>query len=280
MTIFRQFAPALFGAVFAALFASTHEAPAAQPAGSGTDARPPLIDGFDVRMDAIATNEEILRQPNLWVMEVTFKPMRMRWVNLKDPKTGKTKRELIWYLVYKAVNRPLDRRQPKLDTVPRNIQDTPPKPLFVPEFTLVGTDGGERKIYPDVIIPAAQADILKREARYPRQPRLRNSIELIGEVPPATPETAKKENAVYGVAMWRGVDPETDFFTVYMSGFSNGYRKAGGLTYYKTIMQKYKRPGDRFFQTEAEIERDGDAQWIDWPSDTPAGKKPAPKKGS
>ncbi|MFQ5731479.1 MAG: hypothetical protein ACE5KM_05955 [Planctomycetaceae bacterium] len=274
MTILRRFLAALSGTGLVVGLAANGVSQDAQPAAGATAERPPLTNGFEVRLDAVATNEEIFRQPNLWVMEVTFKSMRMRWVRLKDPKTGKTKRELIWYLVYKAVNRPLDRRTPKVDTKPRNIEDTPPRLLFVPELTLVGTDGGARKIYPDVIIPAAQADILKRESRYAHQPVLKNTVEITGEIPAATPENAAKENAVYGVAMWRGVDPETDFFTVYMSGFSNGYRKQGGLVYRKVIVQKFQRPGDRFFQTEAEIKRDGDAKWIEWPSDTPAKTAP------
>ncbi len=47
-------------------------------------------------------------------------------------------------------------------------------------------------------------------------------------VPPATPEDKGDENAIYGVAMFRGVDRETDFFTIYMAGFSNGYRYVDG----------------------------------------------------
>ena len=256
-----------------ALFATSR---ASAQGGTAAKERAPLTDGFEVRVDAIATNEEILRQPNLWVMEVTFKSMRMRWIHLKDPKTGQTKRELIWYLVYKAVNRPLDRRKPKEDTKPRNIEDAPPSVLFVPEFTLVATDGGRRTIYPDIVLPQAQADILKRESRYPGQPKLKNCLQAIGSVPAETPEGAKKENAIYGVAIWRGVDPKTDFFEIYMSGFSNGYRNQGKLVYRKTIVQKFARPGDEFFQNEAEIKRDGDAKWIEWPSDSVA--KPPAKK--
>jgi len=216
------------------------------------------------RIDAIATNEEILRQKSLWVMEVTFKPMRMRWVTFTDPKTGKKERELIWYLVYKAVNRPLDRRKDTSNSKPNNPGDPVPPLMFVPEFTLVATDGGQRKIYHDQIIPKAYREILKRESRY-EQPRLKHSVSAAGPVPPASPIGAEGESAIYGVAMWRGVDPDTDFFTVYMSGFSNSFDTVGELRGNKTIVHKYQRPGDRFFQTEKEFEEVSDGRIPAWP---------------
>ena len=147
-------------------FAATAGAQNAPPAAK----RAPLINGFEVRLDPVVTNEEMNRQPDLWVMEVTFKSMRMRWIDMTDPKTGRKTREPVWYLVYKAVNRPIDRRKDTANTRPQNVEDAVPRSLFVPEFTLVGTDGGTRKIYNDVLFPRAQAAINKREARYPHQP--------------------------------------------------------------------------------------------------------------
>ena len=241
--------------------------------------RPPLRNGFSIRLDAESTNAEILRQDQLYVMEVTFKPMRMRWVSLTDPKTGVKKREVIWYLVYKAVNRPLDRRVDQSDTKPKNTEDKIPPILFVPEFTLVTTDGDRRKIYPDTIIPQALADIVKRESKPHRKLTLKDSVGNVGPVPAVTAETAATENAVFGVAMWRGIDPETDFFTVYIGGFSNAFKTVGGISYQKTIVQKYQRPGDRFFLTETEISRDGDPKWIYWPEDIAASvEKPTAKQ--
>lgn len=235
--------------------------------GANTDPRK-LIDGFEVRLDAIATGNEIERQDDLWVMEVTFKSMRMRWVMMTDPKTKQKKREVIWYLVYKAVVRPMDQRKDTTGIEPQNTEDKLPASLFVPEFILRTTDEGSQKTYHDVVLPEAQIDILmNREQRYKRQPYLKNTVEAIGEIPAATPFDAKKENAIYGIVTWRGVDPDTDYFEVYMSGFSNGYLKQNGMILRKTIVQKYKRPGDRFLQTEKEISRDGEPRWIYWPDD-------------
>ena len=47
---------------------------------------------------------------DIWVFEVRYKPLRMIRVNVTDPKTGEKSRELIWYLVYRAVLRPQERR--------------------------------------------------------------------------------------------------------------------------------------------------------------------------
>jgi hypothetical protein len=308
---------ALLGGFFAIVTATA----AAQAPGAGGSVRGPLTNGFQVRLDPASTNEEILRQDQLYVMEVTFKPMRMRWVYLTDPRTGVKKREVVWYLVYKAVNRPLDRRADTSNLRPRNVEDPVPRMMFVPEFTLVATDGGKRVAYHDVVIPEALADIRKRESKPHRRLVLKDSVNVVGPVPPVTPETAKTDNAVYGVAMWRGVDPDTDFFTVYMSGFSNAFMNraaaerltqpqlaeidvglggkpqeaaamkkdellrrlfpggaGNGIIYRKTIVQKYQRPGDRFFLTETEISRDGDPQWMYWPEDFTGGGKGKPPK--
>lgn len=291
----------------------------AQAPAAGAGVRAPLANGFQVRLDAEANSEEIVRQEQLYVMEVTFKPMRMRWVYVTDPKSGVKKREVILYLVYKAVNRPLDRRVDTSGTKPKNVEDVVPKMMFVPEFTLVATDGGKRVPYHDVVIPEALADIRNRESKPYRKVELKDTVNIVGPVLPPAPETAKTENAIYGVATWRGIDPDTDFFTVYMSGFSNAFldRAAAGkltqpqlvdiyvglggnrnaaaamkkdellarlfpagakkIVYRKTIVQKYQRPGDRFFLTETEINRDGDPHWMYWPDDSDGGKIVAPK---
>jgi hypothetical protein len=247
----------------------------AQPAGVTTQIQPktvlpqPLIDGFEVRIEAIANGEEMKRQEDLWVMEITFKSMRMRWVNITDPKTKIKKREAVWYLVYKAVVRPMDHRKDVKGVIPQNLEDPIPLSLFVPEFLLQTTDSDSSKIYHDTIIPEAQADILKnREKRYARQPHLKNTVEIVGPIPAATPYNAKVENAIYGIVTWRGVDPRTDYFKVYMTGFSNGFNVQNGVVLRKTIVQKYKRPGDEFFQTEKEISRDGEPVWTYWPDDS------------
>ena len=229
--------------------------------------------GFDLTLEATATGKELTAQTDLWVMEVSFKPMRMIWVDLTDAKTGKKSRELVWYLVYKAVNRTLQRRQDTSDTTPVNDNDPAPKQFFVPEFTLVTKDGGVQKIYADRILPEAQAAIIERERR-----DLKNSVQVVRAIPTPTPAGAQSKNTIYGVVTWRNIDDETDFFTIHMTGFSSGKRLLRGpdgkpLALRRTIMQEYWRPGDELAQREGEIRRKGQTKWMyrpDEAKDAPA----------
>lgn len=245
-----------------------------------------LENGFQVRLLPAATINEMQKQEQLFEMEVTFKSMRLRWVELTDPKTGEKKRELIWYLVYRAVNRPLNRPEDTTMRKPVNTHDDPPTPTFIPRFMLLTqrSENGATRSYRDSIIPEALKVINKRESRYEGQPSLKHNVAISGPVPAVTPAGAAKENAVYGVAMWRDVDPQADYVSVAISGFSNAYIEKGGLTYRKMILMKFKRPGDEFFQSEAEFDRiDADdrndsksyyPRWIYVPDDTPPEKIP------
>lgn len=224
-----------------------------------------LTGGYAGRAPATVTGDELGRQTNLWVLEVDFKPMRMIPVEVTDPRTGKKAREWIWYMAYRAINRPVERRADETDTEPQNDYDVQPqRPLFVPEFTLLTsvTEGGPTEILRDTIIPEAEPLIRAREKR-----ELKNSVSVVREIPEVTPVGAAAEDVIYGVAIWRGVDPETDFFTVFMSGFSNGYRVTRGpddkpLIERRIVMQEFWRPGDRFDQQEVEIRLKGDPTWL------------------
>ncbi len=199
---------------------------------------------FPLVAPVVATGEELGAQPRLWIMEVHFKPVRMVPVVFTDPKTGRKHTENIWYIVYKAINRKLPFKQDQIPTEelkiqfesdkdqlleltrPFNDDDVEPVPqMFVPIFTLRTddlTNGKEvEETYQDVILPEAQAAIQQREgAKY------KNSVEIMQIVPdPVAKDAANPEaNAIYGMAMWRGVDRETDYFTITMTGFSNAYR--------------------------------------------------------
>ncbi|NOX54825.1 MAG: DUF4339 domain-containing protein [Planctomycetes bacterium] len=190
-------------------------------------------EGFDITIPATATAQELNYQYNFWVLEVHLKSLRMIQVPLPDPKTGTVRKELVWYLPYKVIRRPLADDESKADLEPANRFDPEPTPpIFAPEFLLVTEDNDAQKRYPDQIIPQAQAAIIKRERR-----ELKNSVEIIGPLPPVTPPGAEKENALYGVAMWRGIDPDTDYFTIYLMGFSNGYKYVRGPVSYEQLKQ-------------------------------------------
>jgi hypothetical protein len=221
-----------------------------------------LQEGFDVVVPADPAGEEITAQSNMWMLEVSLKPMRMIWVDVTNPETGKKEPQLIWYLVYKAVPRPLPQQQGGADIKPVNDEDVPPPPMFVPEFTLVTNDEGAEAVHQDVILPEAQVAINRREKRV-----YKNPVEIAGQLPQPTPEGQESPSPLYGIAMWRAIDPDTDHFTVYMTGFSSGYQlgktpDGGIVAQRKTIEQQFWRPGDRFDATEIEIRRRGAPRWI------------------
>ena len=218
-------------------------------------------EGFDHIITPQIEGFERTTQPNLYVLEVQAKPLRIIWTEITDPKTGEKKTEQIWYLAYRVINRPF-RKPAEDDSKPVNQLDPEPgPPYFVPSFTLVTNDDDQSTTHQDIVLPEAQIAINERERR-----EFKNSVEIVGPIPPSTSGDATDDQMLFGVATFRGVDPKTDRFTIYMSGFSNGYRKAEGpngpIVERKTIMQKFWRPGDQFDVNFREFRFDGDPQWI------------------
>ena len=88
--------------------------------------------------------------------------------------------------------------------------------------------------------------------------------------------------AVYGVAIWSDVDPETDYFKVEMSGFTNAYRLPPGQdatrAEQKVFVQWFGRPGDRFNENEQEFrfdDEDHPPRWMYLPRESPAEVDPS-----
>lgn len=188
--------------------------------------------GFKTKLDVSVSGPELLENPDLWMFEVQTKPLRMQRMKFKDPKTGQQVHEWIWYLVYRVINRELDRKVDNSNTLPANDEDERPQLWFVPRITLVTDDNGEQKMYPDKSLPEVQKQLSVREGL-----TLRNSIEMSGSPPKLTPKDGGTENAAYGVAIWRGIDPRTDYFSIYMNGFSNSYKYVRGPVSWDQLQQ-------------------------------------------
>ena len=223
-----------------------------------------LSRGFDATAPAIATAEE-LAPGDLWVMQVDFKPMRLIEIETRDPQTGEKRTDTIWYVMYRAMNKPLKTPAKDEDKTPVNNYDAPPgPPLLIPEFELVSDDNNVQRVYRDVVIPEAVAAIARREMRgTDQQNQLKNSVEIVQPVPAAS----ERPQPIYGVATFRGVDPTTDNFKVYASGFSNGYRQIKGPDGKPVILRReiaidYWRPGDEFDLTEREFRFRTQPRWI------------------
>ena len=213
-----------------------------------------IAPGVETVAAPLITGAERNAQPDIWAMEVNFKPVRMIQADVTNPKTGKTSRELVWYLAYRALIRAAS-----------GISDSgkpEDRPIFVPDFLFVVESRRGVERYEDRIIPAAQAAINKRE-----RIDYKNSVEIVGPLPKITPDRSRLLKSLDGVAMWTGIDPDVVNFTIYMSGFSNGYKVEQGpngeeVVLRRTLAQKFWRPGDRFDQHEEEIRLKDDPFWI------------------
>lgn len=195
--------------------------------------------GFDYEVPAYATGEERQAQDNLWVMSLRFKSVRMMELQVTDPKTKQPRTDLVYYLVYEATNREIERNAEDVQTTPANDFDAPPGPeLFVPEITLVVedevTDANARSQFSrelrDEVIPEAQRRIQVRE-----KTRLINTVQAVGSVPAIVKKDDPNPTSFYGVVMFRNVDPEMDYFRLVLSGFSNGYKLVKGPVSYDDL---------------------------------------------
>ncbi|MEQ9406729.1 MAG: hypothetical protein RIK87_03345 [Fuerstiella sp.] len=249
--------------------------------------RAPLDTGF-VRTSSIAmTVDEMLGSnkrrtpdepilgpgyPDLTIAEVQYKPVRYRRMEVTDPATGQVRLELVWYMVYRVIPRDctelagdsrddLIRKLSDANVLPQNTIDEPTRfPLQIPRFVLRTEDAGIQQEYVDEVNLEIQRNVLRREFRNRAAGlRLLNSVQTTTEVVDSVSVDApdQLEKAMYGVAVWRDVDPTTDYLTVTMTGFSNAYRirQEGGETIveHKVIEQRFGRPGDEFNQQEDEF---------------------------
>jgi hypothetical protein len=239
--------------------------------------------GFAKRLPAYASGEERNRQTDLRVMEVQFKPMRMTWVELTNPKTGQKERKAVWYLVYRAITRPTPARADETDTRPINTVDPAPKPVdFMPEFTLTTYDDPKNpiplEIHQDQVLPevlAAIRAVEQRPAAAFANRGIENSLSVVQPFPTAIAEDAPAEDQdwIYGVATWTGVDPKTDYFQVTMRGFANAFELKPGpdgemQPWRKVIVQKFASRGDEFDPNQREFEFDGEPNWEYQPDET------------
>lgn len=165
----------------------------------------------------------------IWVLDFAFRPLRITTV---EDERG---RRDVHYMYYQVINKTGEPR------------------MFVPQFTLV-TDTGRR--YEDTVLPKAVSQIKMRED--PTVAKLYGAVDVMGMVPPSNKQGV--EDAVFGVAIWEGVDPHADKLTVFVKGLSDGYRMDPGadaaakpLTRYKALQIDFLRRGDEHDLHEREI---------------------------
>lgn len=203
----------------------------------------------------------------VWGLQFTFKPLRMINVDITRPD-GQTERKLLWYLVYNVRNDGARLRPVENESGEFSVESAEPKPVrFLPHFVLEAQDfdaGGQKiyKAYLDRILPEVVGTIRDREVP---------GVELLNSAEMASQEiavsTEGEDNTVWGVAIWEQVDPEMDFFSIYVGGLTNAFvwddtpgefqvgdpAGKGRQIAVKTLQLNFWRPGDEFLENEAEI---------------------------
>ena len=197
---------------------------------------------------------------SVWNLEFSFKPVRMMMLDLPQ-EDDTSQQELIWYLVYRVRNMGyhLNPKSEKDDfgneTFGTNRVNHTIR--FFPQFVLTNHETGKSVL--DRVIPSALGPIQKKE-RTPGE--LHHSVSISGvDIPLSSDRT---DRGLWGVATWRGIDPRTDFFSIFVSGLTNAYRfeenfapnqpPGEGRTFQlKTLQLNFWRSGDALDLREQEI---------------------------
>jgi len=215
---------------------------------------------YEMAKDAVFVHD-------VWCLELAFKPLRMIEVDVPQP-SGRAQRKRVWYLVYRVRNTGAGlTAEVKPDGSFVTVEEGTEPLQFLPEFVLASQDrtaDGQPlgKAYLDRLIPTAMEPIRRREFS---QGRLLNSVEMTAEE--LNVETGRIQRGAWGVAMWEDLDPEIDFFSIYVGGLTNAYRwddpagayqagdapGKGRLFTRKKLQLNFWRPGDDIDEDEREI---------------------------
>ncbi len=203
---------------------------------------------------------------DVWCLELAFKPLRMLEVDIPQV-SGRMQRKLVWYMVYRVRNTgagltPAQQADGTFVTAEKSTESV----RFYPQFVLTCQDRDAegkriRKAYLDRILPSAVKAIQQRE--FP-DGELLNSVQMSEQL--LTAETGRAIGGLWGVAIWEDVDPQIDFFSVYVGGLTNAYDwrdvedfqardpLGRGRKYLRKQLQlNFWRPGDAFAEEEREI---------------------------
>ncbi|MEM6688410.1 MAG: hypothetical protein AAF664_03220 [Planctomycetota bacterium] len=197
--------------------------------------------------------EAILRR-QIYCFEFAFKPLRHVYIDLPG-STGRMKRKLIWYMVYRVRYtggdlQPADEQVAGV-TLPTRLESVHYKERrFFPSLVL--RDHVKNESYLDKVLPSAENKIRIREQI---SAKVLNSADMTRVKIPYTNDPAGE--GVWGVATWEDVDPDIDFLSVEIAGLTNAFEVDGeGLDapYRRKVLQlNFYRPGDALNQTADEI---------------------------
>lgn len=226
---------------------------------------------FSPKSETLAEmSKVIVLRRDIWNLEFAFKPLRRIWVDMPQP-TGKMQRKHLYYMVYRVKN-------VGGDLAPKPIKDETYEHVtfgtervnkdgltFIPQFVLSGkvlVDGKyETKEYLDRILPFATAAIADREGV---AGKLYNTVEITRIRVPLSDE--RNDRSVWGVVTWEDLDPQINYFSIFVQGLTNAYRFVeadefdkgtapgkGRKFTYKTLQLNFRRAGDALFEHEEEL---------------------------
>ena len=198
-----------------------------------------------VRPESNAQDADDIHSPTskVWVLDFKFKDPRL--IKVDVPGRGQ---KVCWYLWYQVINN---------TALPRT---------FIPDFELVTTD--RNTVHHDQILPKVQ-DAIRQLEDPTDYLKIKNSVTIAAEpIPPSKKEAEPR--AVTGVAIWDDVDPDSNYYTIFVSGLSNGWAvtddpdKPGDKSVIrrKTLQLNFRRLGDRYYQRSEAIHFVQPPQWI------------------
>ncbi|QDS94906.1 hypothetical protein FF011L_36890 [Roseimaritima multifibrata] len=197
---------------------------------------------------------QVILRREVYSLEFAFKPLRQIYADVPQPD-GRMKRKLIWYMVFRVRYLGGDLRAAEdssSNTPYGRIEAVSYKSRrFLPLIVLSNHVTG--KEYLDRILPAVKDVIATREKI---TAPLYNTVEISSQ--PIKLATDPSSPGVWGLATWEDVDPEIDFFSVYVSGLTNAFKREESKDNKVTLLKKtlqlnFYRPGDTMRQTDDEI---------------------------
>src|SRR6516164_8453581 len=198
-----------------------------------------------VKPEANVQDADDIKSPTskVWVLDFKFKDPRL--IKVDVPGRGQ---KVCWYLWYQVINK------------------TSQPHTFIPDFELVTRD--RNSVHHDQILPKVQ-DAIRQLEDPTDYLKIKNSVTIAAEpIPPSRKDAEPR--AVTGVAIWDDVDPDANYYSIFVSGLSNGWavtddpEKPGAKSVVrrKTLQLNFRRLGDRYLQKSEEIHFVPPAQWI------------------
>ena len=117
----------------------------------------------------------------------------------------------------------------------------------------------------DQYLPTVQEEIRKVED--PRNYyKIKNSFSISSEPIPISKKDDAVLKTVTGVAIWDDVDPDTNYFSIFVMGLSNGFTitdaKPKDIIRKKTLQLNFTRTGDRYEMKSSEIKYESPEMWV------------------